>query len=51
LKSYPIVGQALLDMLASVLGKEFDAPTRIAWSNLYGAISETMLRGAARAAC
>jgi len=37
-------------MLASVLGKEFDANTRIAWTDLYGAISETMLRGAARAA-
>lgn len=47
---YATVGQALLDMLASVLGKEFDANTRIAWTDLYVAISETMLRGAARAA-
>lgn len=47
---YATVGQALLDMLSSVLDKEFDANTRIAWTDLYVAISETMLRGAARAA-
>ncbi|HVJ46471.1 MAG TPA: globin domain-containing protein [Luteolibacter sp.] len=45
---YATVGQALLDMLASVLDKEFDANTRIAWTDLYVAISETMLRGAGR---
>ncbi len=47
---YATVGQALIDMLASVLGKDFDATTRIAWTDLYRTISETMLRGAARAA-
>lgn len=47
---YTTVGQALIDMLASVLGAEFDTNTRIAWTDLYTAISETMLRGAERAA-
>lgn len=45
---YPTVGAALLEMLAVVLGKEFDAPTKQAWTELYQTIAERMLRGAAR---
>jgi methyl-accepting chemotaxis protein len=45
---YATVGEALLAMLSSVLGKELDAPTRQAWTALYQVIAETMLRGAAR---
>jgi hemoglobin-like flavoprotein len=47
---YATVGTALLAMLESVLGKEFTAETRAAWTELYGLIAATMLRGAAHAA-
>jgi hemoglobin-like flavoprotein len=43
---YAIVGRALLDMLAEVLGEQFTAEMRAAWTNLYLIISETMQRGA-----
>ncbi|MCW1925394.1 globin domain-containing protein [Luteolibacter arcticus] len=46
---YATVGVALLGMLSSVLGKEFDATTRQAWAALYQLIAEAMLRGAAGA--
>ena len=45
---YATVGEALLAMLSSVLGKDFDTPARQAWTALYQVISETMLRGATR---
>ena len=47
---YAIVGQALLDMLAAVLGDTFTAETRAAWVALYQVISATMQRGARAAA-
>lgn len=47
---YATVGMALLAMLENVLGGDFTAETRRAWTDLYGLISETMLRGAAHAA-
>ncbi len=45
---YATVGEALLSMLAAVVGKDFNAEARKAWTDLYGFIAETMLRGAAR---
>ena len=45
---YETVGEALLAMLSTVLGKEFTADTRKAWMDLYQFIAATMLRGAAR---
>lgn len=45
---YDIVGAALLDMLASILGRDFNPALREAWTSLYSAISTTMLAGAAR---
>jgi hemoglobin-like flavoprotein len=47
---YTTVGEALLAMLESVLGDDFTIETRRAWTELYGLIAETMLRGAAHAA-
>ena len=46
---YDIVGTALLDMLASVLGRDFTPALREAWTVLYGAIATTMQAGAASA--
>jgi hemoglobin-like flavoprotein len=48
-RHYAIVGQALLDMLAQVLGEGFTAETRNLWAGLYGAIADNMMRGAAKA--
>ena len=45
---YPTVGQAMLDMLAEVLGDEFTPATREAWTAFYVFASETMKRGAAK---
>lgn len=45
---YATVGEALLEMLSSVLGADFDPRTRLAWMDLYRYITDTMLRGAAR---
>ncbi|MEK7950746.1 globin domain-containing protein [Luteolibacter soli] len=45
---YDTVGEALLAMLSSVLGKDFNADARKAWTELYLLIASTMLRGAAR---
>jgi hemoglobin-like flavoprotein len=44
---YATVNEALLTMLSSVLGREFDASTRQVWSEFYQLIAETMQRGAA----
>ena len=46
---YQILGAALLDALAAVLGGDFDAPTREAWATAYNLMAETMLEGAASA--
>ena len=43
---YRTVGSALLDALAVVLGDEFDAPMREAWTVAYNLVAETMLEGA-----
>lgn len=43
---YAIVGRALLDMLGEVLGAQFSAEIRAAWTELYLIISETMQHGA-----
>jgi hemoglobin-like flavoprotein len=45
---YPTVGQAMLDMLAEVLGDEFTPATRQAWTEFYTYTAETMKRGAAQ---
>lgn len=45
---YATVGEALLEMLSSVLGEDFTAEARAAWTELYQQIATTMLRGAAR---
>jgi hemoglobin-like flavoprotein len=45
---YPTVGQAMLDMLAEVLGEEFTPATRQAWTEFYVYASDTMKRGAAK---
>jgi hemoglobin-like flavoprotein len=46
---YWTVQQALLDALAVVLGDQFDAPARDAWTVAYNLVAETMLEGAASA--
>jgi hemoglobin-like flavoprotein len=43
---YATVAEALLDMLAEVLGDKFTAETKTAWVTLYGAVEATMKRGA-----
>jgi hemoglobin-like flavoprotein len=45
---YETVGEALLAMLSTVLGKDFTADTRRAWTELYQLLATTMLRGAGR---
>lgn len=47
---YATVGEALIGMLASVLGEDFTAEARAAWTELYQHIAATMMRGAARVA-
>ena len=44
---YDIVGQALLWMLAQVLGVEFTTPVRKAWEEAYTFLSEIMKEAAA----
>lgn len=46
---YAMVGGALMDMLAEVLGAKFTPATREAWLALYSAVEATMKRGAADA--
>lgn len=43
---YAIVGQALLDMLAETLDKDFTPELRAAWTWLYGAVEANMKAGA-----
>jgi hemoglobin-like flavoprotein len=45
---YPTVGQALLDMLAEVLGERWNAQVREAWVAFYTFTTEAMQRGAAQ---
>jgi methyl-accepting chemotaxis protein len=47
---YPVVAQALLDMLAEVLGAEFTPTLRGAWSEMLHIVSNTMIEGAEKAA-
>ncbi len=47
---YATVGQAMLDMLAEVLGNDFTPATREAWVAFYTHTAEAMKRGAAQAA-
>ncbi len=44
---YALVGQALVDALAQVLGARFDSDTADAWAAAYDAVSAAMLDGAA----
>ncbi len=44
---YAVVGAALLDMLATVLGEEFTPATRAAWEEFYGLVSKAMRQGGA----
>jgi hemoglobin-like flavoprotein len=46
---YDTVGEALLWMLAQMLGKEFTAPALDAWASLYSVVATTMKRAAAEA--
>jgi hemoglobin-like flavoprotein len=46
---YAVVGTALLDMLADVLGEAFTPATRAAWTEFYGFLSDEMIKGAAMA--
>ncbi len=43
---YATVGQALLDMLGEVLGKQFTPEVRAAWVALYTAVQTLMMKGA-----
>ena len=47
---YPVVGRALLDMLAETLGRGFTPAVREAWTALYGFCAAAMLRSPAAAA-
>lgn len=44
---YATVGQAMLDMMAEVLGRDFTPATREAWAAFYHIAAEAMKRGAA----
>jgi hemoglobin-like flavoprotein len=46
---YPVVGAALLDMLAETLGEDFTPATKAAWTEFYGILANEMIRGAAMA--
>jgi hemoglobin-like flavoprotein len=46
---YATVGTALIDMLADVLGHDFNPSLRASWIELLASISAMMLTGAARA--
>jgi hemoglobin-like flavoprotein len=46
---YQTVGDALIAAIAAVLGEEFDAQTREAWTLAFNIVAETMLEGAASA--
>ncbi|KAL3901463.1 MAG: hypothetical protein SGARI_006067 [Bacillariaceae sp.] len=44
---YDLVGQALLDTLATALGDSFTVETKTAWTDVYAIITEKMMEGAA----
>lgn len=44
---YDVVGRALMDMLSDVLGSDFTAATRAAWTEFYSFTSTAMKQGAA----
>lgn len=46
---YATVGAALLKTLEQGLGEAFDAPTREAWTTVYGVMAQTMTAAAAAA--
>ena len=43
---YPLVGNTLLKTFEQYLGKDWTAPTKQAWVDAYGVITEVMLEGA-----
>ncbi|CAE7207530.1 hmp [Symbiodinium microadriaticum] len=43
---YPLVGDALIRMLAEVLGEDFTPQTRAAWVKAYDDVSRLMIRSA-----
>lgn len=43
---YPMVGAALLEMLAEIVGDAFTPATRAAWTKAYGDLSALMIRSA-----
>ena len=45
-KHYPLVGQALLETFSTYLGKDWTPDLAAAWTDAYGAIATTMLKGA-----
>ena len=42
-RHYPVVGQALLDTLATGLGPAFTPETKEAWTVVYGVLADTMI--------
>jgi len=42
-RHYPIVGQALLDTLATGLGPAFTPEVKDAWTVVYGVLADTMI--------
>jgi len=46
---YPLVGAAMLHMLATVLGDRWTPAVAAAWTDFYGYMTECMQRGAAQA--
>lgn len=49
-RHYAIVGRALLETLAELLGPAFDDETKAAWSDAYAIIADAMVSAARRAA-
>jgi nitric oxide dioxygenase len=43
---YPLVGAALVGMLAGIVGDDFTPATRAAWTKAYDNLSALMIRGA-----
>jgi hemoglobin-like flavoprotein len=45
-RHYELVGTALIWTLEKALGRQFDAPTRRAWTEVYALLADTMKHGA-----
>lgn len=45
LEHYPLVGDALVESLATTLGKRFDPRTKAAWSRLYALLANALRLG------